>query len=78
MDAKIIAIGNSKGLRLPRAVLDRLRLSEGDPIAIEVTDDHIVLRPGVPPRAGWAQRFAANPAAEDLWGELPADENLDR
>lgn len=78
MDAKIIAIGNSKGLRLPRAVLDKLRLAEGDPISIEVTDHSIVLRPGHLPRAGWAQRFAADPATEDLWGEVPADENLDR
>jgi len=78
MNAKIIAIGNSKGVRLPRAVLDRMRLSEGDPIEIEVADDSIVLRPGHQPRAGWALRFAADPATEDLWGDVPADENLDQ
>lgn len=78
MEAKIIAIGNSKGVRLPRAVLEKLRLAEGDPIEIQLTEDAVVLRPGHRPRAGWADRFAADPAAEDVWGDVPADENLDR
>lgn len=77
MEAKIIAIGNSKGVRLPRAVLEKLSLGEGDPIDIEVTEDAIVLRPGHQPRAGWAERFAADPGGENLWGDLPADENVD-
>ncbi len=79
MDAKIIAIGNSKGVRIPRNVLDKLRLREGDPIEIELGDQSIVLRLGYRARAGWAEQFAHNPAvSEDLWSDLPIDEAWDR
>lgn len=79
MDAKIIAIGNSRGVRLPRVVLDKLRLQEGDAVEIELTPNAIVLRPGAQPRADWAQRFAAAPGvAEDLWEGVPPAEAWDK
>lgn len=77
MDAKIIAIGNSKGVRLPRLALDQLKLRAGDPIEIEVERNAIVLRPVSRVRAGWEHRFAAAPATADLWEGLPTAEAWD-
>jgi antitoxin MazE len=73
MQAQIIPIGNSLGLRLPKAVLESLHLVRASALSIQVRADSIVLKPVKAPRANWASAFAAAPvlADEDLWGDLP-------
>jgi antitoxin MazE len=75
----IIQIGNSLGLRLPKAVLDSLGLKRATTLSIQARGDSIVLRPVHDPRAGWAEAFAADEATpEDLWGDLPPGEAWDK
>ncbi|HDQ14999.1 MAG TPA: AbrB/MazE/SpoVT family DNA-binding domain-containing protein [Sediminispirochaeta sp.] len=45
MKAHIIKIGNSKGIRLPKKLLDFYSLKEGSEIEIEETRDGIFLKP---------------------------------
>ena len=72
MQTHIIQIGNSLGLRLPKAVLDSMRLTRASTLSIQAKGGSIVLRPVHAPRAGWAAAFAAQPAgADDLWDGLP-------
>ncbi len=81
MDAKIIAIGNSKGVRLPREVLRQCNLSDGQAVSIGVQGDDIVIRAKSSPRAGWDAAFAragARRVRENLWGDVPPDESWDR
>lgn len=52
---KLIKIGNSQGIRIPKAVVERLNLT--DDIEITVEDDHLEVRPGRKPREGWAEAF---------------------
>ena len=42
--AKLIAIGNSTGVVLPKELLERLRLAQGDRLTITETPDGVALR----------------------------------
>ena len=52
---KLIKVGNSRGIRIPKAVIDRLHLA--DEVEMVVKENHIELRPGRKPREGWADAF---------------------
>ena len=76
MQARIIQIGNSLGVRLPKALLDSLQLDPSSVVSVQARGGSIVLKPIARPRAHWAVTFAAHPdqGPEDLWGELPVGE----
>ena len=79
MQTHIIQIGNSLGLRLPKAVLDSLQLKRASALSIKAKGDSIVLRPVHAPRAGWSEAFASEKGAhEDLWAGVPAGEAWDK
>lgn len=81
MEAKIIAIGNSRGLRLPKEVLKQCNLADGQTVTIGVQGSDIVIRPKTSVRSGWDAAFTkagARRVRENLWGDLPVDENWDR
>lgn len=52
---RLVKIGNSQGVRIPKIVLDQLNLLAD--IELEVQDDHLILRPSTRPRASWAEQF---------------------
>ena len=60
--AKMIRIGNSKGIRIPKVVREQLGLGEN--IEMEVVDGTLVVRPKKHPRDGWEEEIAAI-AAQD-------------
>lgn len=60
---RLIKIGNSRGLRIPAVLLEQLQLT--DLVEIEVGDDHLIIRRGKPPRAGWAEAFQRMAAQGD-------------
>ena len=55
MKTHIVRIGNSRGLRLPKAVLAQCKLE--DAVEIEVEDNRLVVRPARGARAGWDKAF---------------------
>ena len=55
MKTSIIRIGNSRGIRIPKTVLDQCRL-EGT-VDLEVQDDQLVIRRVTKPRSGWDDAF---------------------
>ena len=57
MRAKIIKIGNSQGIRIPKLFLEQTRL--GDEVELEAQDDQIIIRPVTYPRQGWDEAFKA-------------------
>ena len=61
--ASIIRIGNSRGIRLPRSVLDECQL--GATVELSVEGGVLVVRPVLSPRAGWDEAFAAMAEAGD-------------
>jgi len=54
---QIIKIGNSRGIRIPKLLVDQLGLSSEVEIAVE--RDQLVIRPTSRPRHGWDEQFRA-------------------
>ena len=52
---RLVKIGNSQGLRIPKLVLEQLNLSSD--VELEVLGDHLIVRPSTHPRADWAEQF---------------------
>ncbi len=52
---RLIKIGNSQGLRIPKLILEQLNLS--DDIELEVQDHQLIVRATSHPRASWAEQF---------------------
>jgi antitoxin MazE len=55
MKTRIIRIGHSRGIRIPKRLLDQAGLR--DEVEISVEDDALIVRPARKPRAGWAAAF---------------------
>jgi antitoxin MazE len=63
LKARIIKIGNSQGLRIPRLVLEQLDLK--DEVELEIQDKQLIIRPLRARRRGWEEQFQAMAATGD-------------
>lgn len=78
MEANIVKIGNSKGVRLSKTILEKYQI--GDRVEIILEDDQIVLKPIKAPREGWAEAFKKMHEAGDdelLIPDVFEDEDLE-
>ena len=66
MKTRLIQIGNSRGIRLPKTLIDELGLE--DEVELVLRDDELVIRSADSARTGWASAAAA--LAEDTPGDL--------
>ncbi|MDF9795049.1 antitoxin MazE [Catalinimonas alkaloidigena] len=55
MEVSIIQIGNSRGLRLNKSVLDKYNIK--DKVEVILEEGQIILRPIDTPRKGWNEAF---------------------
>jgi antitoxin MazE len=65
MKTRIVRIGNSQGLRLPRPLLEAAGLEQDAEVEIESRPGELVIRPVAGVRAGWDAAFAAMAAQGD-------------
>jgi antitoxin MazE len=63
MKAQIIRIGNSQGVRIPKALLEDGKIS-GE-VELEIHDDGILIRSLQKPRANWEASFKAIAETDD-------------
>lgn len=63
MKTRIVRIGNSRGIRIPKPLLEQARLREE--VELEVQDNRLVISSVDQPRAGWEAAFRALAAAAD-------------
>ena len=63
MRTRIIKIGNSQGLRIPKLVLEQLDLREE--VELEIQEDQLIIRPLRVPRSDWEGQFRAMAAEGD-------------
>jgi len=68
--AKLVKIGNSRGVRLAKPMLEVAGLA--DEVEIEVAPGVLTIRPSAQPRAGWAEAAAAAVQPEGLIDEMTA------
>jgi len=79
MKVSVVQIGNSRGIRLPKAILEQLHIS--DQLELEVENKQIILTPiHRHPRAGWEealQEMSKNREDTLLIPETEATEGFD-
>jgi antitoxin MazE len=63
MKARIIRIGNSQGVRIPKVMIEQSRL--GEEVELDVEGDSIIIRPVRITRDGWDEAFAHMAEAGD-------------
>lgn len=69
--ARIVAIGNSHGVRIPKPLLEQAGLT--DEVELHAEDGRIVIAAAHPPRAGWAAAAAqAHERGDDRLLPTPA------
>lgn len=78
MEVSIIKIGNSKGFRLTKSILERYNIT--DKIELILEKGQIILRPISEPRKGWDKAFQKmhkNGDDQLLLDDVFDDENFD-
>ena len=55
MDISVIPIGNSKGIRLTKTLLEKYNIT--DTVELILEKDYIIIKPKVTPRKGWERSF---------------------
>jgi len=55
MKTRIVPVGNSRGVRIPKVLLQQTGLS--DEVTIEAEGNHLIIRPASRPREGWDDAF---------------------
>lgn len=56
MQVSVIQVGNSKGIRLSKAILEKYQIT--DKVELIFENDYIVLKPVAEPRKNWEESFA--------------------
>jgi antitoxin MazE len=75
---RIVKIGNSQGIRIPKLLLEQSNLGEEVELALE--QHQIIVRPVHPARHGWEETFEAMSERGDdgvLDGEIPVSTQWD-
>jgi antitoxin MazE len=76
MKVELVRIGNSRGIRIPKPILEQCGLLQ-DTVELRVEDDHLVIAARRRPREGWEEAFrAAGSSTHDelLLDALPPNE----
>ena len=55
MKVNVVRIGNSRGIRIPKTILNQCRVT--DAMELEVQGNQLLLRPTTGPRTGWDDAF---------------------
>jgi len=58
MKVELIPIGNSRGIRIPKPLIEQCCF--GDTVQIHVEQCRLIIEPDQTPRQGWKQAFAAS------------------
>jgi antitoxin MazE len=78
MDISVISIGNSKGIRLSKTILEKYNIQ--DTIELILEKNFIILKPKASPRKGWDKAFKKMHETGDdqlLIDDIFPDENLE-
>ena len=78
MEIQVVKIGNSKGIRLSKTLLERYNIR--DKLEIIFEKGYLILKPVSKPRSGWEEAFKEmydNKDDQLLFDDLFQDENLE-
>jgi antitoxin MazE len=57
MDISVVQIGNSKGIRLSKTLIEKYHIK--DTVELVLEEGYIILKPKTEPRKGWGEAFQA-------------------
>ena len=66
-ELKIVQIGNSKGIRLPKTIIDKYGFS--DSLCVETSEDGIFLRSKKSNKLSWEDTFKAMKEEDENWDD---------
>jgi antitoxin MazE len=78
MDISVIRIGNSKGIRLSKTLIEKYDIK--DTVEVTLEKGYIILRPKATPRKGWDKAFKKMHENQDdkpLMADVFDDENFE-
>jgi antitoxin MazE len=78
MEISVIQIGNSKGIRLSKSLLERYNIK--DTVEVILEKGYIILKPKANPRKGWENAFKKMHESGDdkaLMNDIFEDENFE-
>lgn len=55
MTVNLVRIGNSKGIRIPKPIIEQCGF--GETVRLRVQKGRLIILPDSPPRFGWAEEF---------------------
>ena len=67
-DVKLVPIGNSKGIRIPKALLQKYGLK--NPLLIEETDQGLLLRNKEESKHSWEDTYKAMADEKEHWDDF--------
>ncbi len=78
MDISVVPIGNSKGIRLPKTLLEKYHIK--DTVELILEKGYIIIKPKSSPRKGWENAFKkmhSNKDDKSLMADVFEDENFE-
>jgi antitoxin MazE len=78
MKTELIRIGNSRGIRIPKPLIEQCGL--GDEVDLRIENERLIISPERQPRQGWTEAFraAGSPADDEFLLESAATNEFDR
>ena len=73
MKVKLINIGNSRGIRLPKKVIEKYNFK--DELILEACDDGVVLKPKEDLKLSWDDTFAEMASEKEDWSDMGVLDN---
>lgn len=75
----LIHIGNSFGVRIPKAIIQQLGFEKNTDLVFKVTEEGLLISPEKKAREGWEQKFKSkkNVKQKKILGEFPNEFDKD-
>ncbi len=70
VELKVVRIGNSRGVRLPKSVIERYKI--GDALVLEAREDGLLFRGSGDKRMTWEETFRDMASEAEDWSDLDA------
>ena len=66
MKVELVRVGNSRGIRIPKPIIEQCGFE--DAVELRIENDHLVIAPARLPREGWEEAFrtAGSSARDEL------------
>jgi len=74
MKVKLVRIGDSRGIRIPKSIIEQCGFE--DAVELRIENDHLVIAPARLPREGWEEAFraAGSSAHDELLLDIPSNQ----